>query len=323
MGSCESHEPENRSTVTAGDAFPYDTDELGGLVALAREQGFLTDEEIVGELEDVELTRRQFEDFCGDLAELGVELAVGAERDALVDRLNIVEDEAPASGLDSAEESLGSLQLYFQAIGRIPLLTANQEVALAKRIERGDQSAKRQMVEANLRLVVSIAKRYRGTGLSFLDLIQEGTLGLIRAVEKFDYRRGYKFSTYATWWIRQSIARGAMDTSRVIRLPVHINERLNRVRGAGRDLTEDLGREPTHRELAAELGMPVDEVEHLLRMAEPALSLEKPIGADGDGELLDLIPHPRARRRSRAPSIRCGAQTSAGRLRRCQTEAGA
>ena len=278
--------------MTASDAFPYDTDELGGLVALAREQGFLTDEEIVGKLEGVGLTRQQFEDFCGDLAELGVELATGADRDTLIDRLNIVEDEAPAAGLDSAEGSLGALQLYFQAIGGIPLLTANQEVALAKRIERGDQSAKRQMIEANLRLVVSIAKRYRGTGLAFLDLIQEGTLGLIRAVEKFDYRRGYKFSTYATWWIRQSIARGAMDTSRTIRLPVHINERLARVRGAGRQLTEDLGREPTHRELAAELGMPIDDIEHLLRMAEPALSLEKPIGADGDGELLDLIPHP-------------------------------
>ena len=258
--------------VTAGDAFRCDTDELGGLVALAGEQGFLTDEEIVGRLEGVELTRQQFKDFCRELAELGVELATGAERDALLDRLNIVDDEAPAAGLDSAEESLGSLQLYFQAIGRIPLLTANQEVTLAKSIERGDQSAKRQMIEANLRLVVSIAKRYRGTGLSFLDLIQEGTLGLIRAVEKFDYRRGYKFSTYATWWIRQSIARGAMDTSRTIRLPVHINERLARVRGAGKHLTENLGREPTHRELAGELGMPIDDVEHLLRAAEPALS---------------------------------------------------
>ena len=154
--------------MTAGEASsPYGTDRLGGLVALAREQGVLSDEEIVGGLEDIELTRRQFEDFCGDLAEFGVVLALGAERDLLASRLNIVEEEAPASGFDT-EEPLGSLQLFFQAIGRIPLLTADQEVALARRIERGDQSAKRQMIEANLRLVVSIGSGTAVPGSRFL-----------------------------------------------------------------------------------------------------------------------------------------------------------
>jgi RNA polymerase primary sigma factor len=187
------------------------------------------------------------------------------------------------------EPGTDSLRLYLRAIGEVELLTAAGEIALAKRIERGDMTAKRQMVEANLRLVVSIAKGYLGRGLSFLDLIQEGSLGLIRAVEKFDYRRGFKFSTYATWWIRQAVTRAIADKSRTIRIPVHMGEKLNRVMQIERQLVQTLGREPTPSEVAAELGLSVLEVREVQRVAQMPVSLEKPLGED-DSELGDLVP---------------------------------
>jgi RNA polymerase primary sigma factor len=189
----------------------------------------------------------------------------------------------------TVEPSLDSLRLYLRSIGRVELLTAAQEVALAKRIERGDMVAKRQMVEANLRLVVSIAKGYLGRGLSFLDLIQEGSLGLIRAVEKFDYRRGYKFSTYATWWIRQAVTRALADKSRTIRIPVHMVEKLNRVAQVERQLVQRLGREPEAEEVAAELEWSVQDVRDILRISQLPVSLEKPIGDEEDSELGDLV----------------------------------
>jgi RNA polymerase primary sigma factor len=189
----------------------------------------------------------------------------------------------------AVDPGLDSLRLYLRSIGRVPLLNAVEEVALAKRIERGDMAAKQHMVEANLRLVVSIAKGYVGRGLTLLDLIQEGSLGLIRAVEKFDYRRGYKFSTYATWWIRQAVTRSLADKGRTIRIPVHMVERLNRLIHAERRLIQELGREPRVDELAAELECPVKEVRDVMRMAQQPISLEKPVGEEDDSALGDFV----------------------------------
>ena len=189
----------------------------------------------------------------------------------------------------TVEPSLDSLRLYLRAIGRVPLLNAEEEVALAKRIERGDIAAKQHMVEANLRLVVSIAKGYVGRGLTLLDLIQEGSLGLIRAVEKFDYRRGYKFSTYATWWIRQAVTRSLADKGRTIRIPVHMVERLNKLLHAERRLIQQLGREPSPAELAGELDCTVREVREVMRITQQPISLEKPVGEEDDSALADFV----------------------------------
>jgi RNA polymerase primary sigma factor len=189
------------------------------------------------------------------------------------------EEEAPELDL-----STDSLQVFLKDIGKVDLLTAAQEVELAKRIERGDMLAKQQMVEANLRLVVSIAKRYRNQGLPFLDLIQEGTIGLVRAAEKFDYRKGFKFSTYATWWIRQAVARALADKARTIRMPVHVVEKLNKILRTERKLRAERGREPSCEEIARELGFSVDEVEQVRRTAQVPVSLEKPVGDDEESE---------------------------------------
>src|SRR5881227_261579 len=187
------------------------------------------------------------------------------------------------------EVSIDSLQLFLKNIAKVDLLTAAQEVGLAKRIERGDLGAKQQMVEANLRLVVSIAKNYRNQGLPFLDLIQEGTIGLVRAAEKFDYRRGFKFSTYATWWIRQAVARALADKARTIRIPVHIVEKLNQIGRAERKLVTGLGREPTLEEMAEVTGIEPDEVDSIKRSAQAPISLEKPVGDEEESEFGQLI----------------------------------
>jgi RNA polymerase primary sigma factor len=187
------------------------------------------------------------------------------------------------------EPTLDSLRLHLDSIGRLRLLTASEEIALAKRIERGETAAKEHMIEANLRLVVSIAKRYTGRGLPLLDLIQEGSLGLIRAVEKFDHRRGFKFSTYATWWIRQAITRGIADKARTIRTPVHMAERINKLVSAERVLVQQLGREPTAAEIAKALERPVDEIKEMRRIAQTPVSLARPVGEDDGAELGDLI----------------------------------
>ena len=276
--------PSGRSAVEI--ALP-DVEEMRLLVTDGREKGFLTYDEIVGVLEEAEVTKEQIEDFYSHLLEVGIEV-LDADGEVIARRAAQPTERPPELDL-TVEPSLDSLRLYLREIGRVPLLTAEQEVALARRIERGDITAKAQMVEANLRLVVSIAKGYLGRGLSFLDLIQEGSLGLIRAVEKFDYRKGFKFSTYATWWIRQAVTRAIADKARTIRIPVHMVEKLNKVVHLERQLVQRLGREPRAEEIAEELRMSPEEVRDILRMAQLPVSLEKPIGEEEESELGDFV----------------------------------
>jgi RNA polymerase primary sigma factor len=273
-----------------------EVEELQRLIEQGLEKGFLTYDEIVTGLDDVELTKEQIEDFYAYLIDHSIELVEGVEHKALPHEgaVQSEEEKAPPKLDLSVEPSLDSLRLYLREIGKVPLLTADQEIFLAKRIERGDMDAKQHMIEANLRLVVSIAKGYLGRGLSFLDLIQEGSLGLIRAVEKFDYRKGFKFSTYATWWIRQAVTRAIADKARTIRIPVHMVEKLNKVVHIERQLVQRLGREPEPDEIAEELEISVDEVREILRMSQMPISLEKPIGEDDDSSLGDFVPDDQA-----------------------------
>ena len=266
-----------------------DSVELKTLIGLGRERGYLTFEEISGALEEVEVTKEQVQGLHVYLTEHGVDV-VGEDGTTAYKGAKDGDGAAKKTELDlTVEPSLDSLRLYLGTIGRVELLTADQEIELAKRIERGDMPAKQHMVEANLRLVVSIAKGYLGRGLTFLDLIQEGSLGLIRAVEKFDYRRGYKFSTYATWWIRQAVTRAIADKARTIRVPVHMVEKLNRVAHVERQLVQRLGREPEPDEIAAELKVTVREVRDILRIAQMPVSLEKPVGDDEESALGDFV----------------------------------
>jgi len=276
--------------VTLVESAIAESDELARLLADGHEHGVLHYETVAAALEEADLAREQIADVVAYIEEQGIEIVAAPEGPSEPES---PEPEAPAAAareLDlSVEPSLDSLRLYLRAIGRVPLLSASEEVALSKRIERGDMSAKQQMVEANLRLVVSIAKGYLGRGLSFLDLIQEGSLGLIRAVEKFDYRRGYKFSTYATWWIRQAVTRAIADKGRTIRMPVHMVEKLGKVISAERQLVQQLGREPTADEVARELACSAGEVREILRMAQHPVSLEKPVGEEDDSALGDFV----------------------------------
>ena len=267
-----------------------EVEELQKLVQEGLEKGVLTYDEIAAGLDDVELTKEQVEDFYTYLIDHGVELLEGETHKHPPHEQLPTPEEEKGPKLDlSVEPSLDSLRLYLREIGKVPLLTADQEVYLAKRIERGEMAAKRQMIEANLRLVVSIAKSYLGRDLSFLDLIQEGSLGLIRAVEKFDCRKGYKFSTYATWWIRQAVTRAIADKARTIRIPVHMVEKLNKVVHIERQLVQRLGREPRPDEIAEELEMTTEEVREILRMSQLPISLEKPIGEEEESELGDFV----------------------------------
>jgi RNA polymerase primary sigma factor len=272
----------------ASEEHPFaDSEQLGRLIADGSERGYLTFEEIASTLEEVEVTKEQLAKLHSHLVEQGIDVVAADGVTAYKEGKESKEKQE----LDlTVEPSLDCLRLYLRSIGSVELLTAPQEVDLAKRIERGDMGAKRHMVEANLRLVVSISKSYLGRGLSFLDLIQEGSLGLIRAVEKFDHRRGYKFSTYATWWIRQAVTRALADKARTIRIPVHMVEKLNRVVHVERQLVQRLGREPEVEEIAAELAWSTHDVRDILRISQVPVSLEKPIGDEDDSELGDFVP---------------------------------
>jgi RNA polymerase primary sigma factor len=278
--------------ISAGSAV-LESDEFTELIGEGREQGYLTSDRVADTLRDVELTPDQLETIGDLLSDLGIEILDGEVRTSLGQAEAPSESEVIATlDLSLGTPSSDPVRRYLREMSRVALLNAAQEVSLAKRIERRDAGAKRQLIEANLRLVVSIAKRYvsrsRGQGLTFLDLIQEGNLGLMRAVEKFDYRKGYKFSTYATWWIRQAITRAMADQARTIRIPVHMGEAINRLMRVQHQLLSETGREPTPEEIAAEMEVSPEKVRHILKISQEPVSLETPIGEE-DSQLGDFI----------------------------------
>jgi RNA polymerase primary sigma factor len=275
-------------------------DEVKGLLAKGQQVGVLSFAEITKAMSELDLDESDVEELHGYLEKAEIELvedidpatAVSAQLERAPDKRGRRKAKAQ---LDlKPDMTTDSLQLFLKDIGKVRLLTAQEEVDLAKRIERGDLDAKQKMVESNLRLVVSIAKNYRNQGLPFLDLIQEGTLGLVRAAEKFDYRKGFKFSTYATWWIRQAIARALADKARTIRIPVHVVEKLNKIGRAERKLVTELGREPTADEIAEVTGIDPDEVDSIKRSAQAPVSLEKPVGDEEESEFGQFIADERA-----------------------------
>ncbi len=271
------------------------SDELQRLIEEGKRKGSLTYDEIndsLGTQDD--LDAEQVDDLLQAFADEGIRII--EKGDELDEETEPVEEDDSAE-VQATEELVqmegvpldDSVRMWLREIGKTPLLTSEQEIELAKRVEQNDEDAKAMLTEANLRLVVSIAKRYSGRGMSFPDLIQEGNIGLIRAVEKFDYRKGYKFSTYATWWIRQAITRAIADQGRTIRIPVHMVETINRLIKTNSQLLQDLGREPTIEELAKEMGVPNDRVSEIIRIAPEPLSLETPIGEEEDSHLADFI----------------------------------
>jgi RNA polymerase primary sigma factor len=274
-------------------------EEVKNLLARGQEVGVLTYAEISQATAELDLDESDLEELHAFLESSEIELveeldpaqAVAVER---VSDKRGGRRKSKTQDIFRPDMTTDSLQLFLKDIGKVRLLTAQEEVDLAKRIERGDLDAKQKMVESNLRLVVSIAKNYRNQGLPFLDLIQEGTLGLVRAAEKFDYRKGFKFSTYATWWIRQAIARALADKARTIRIPVHVVEKLNKIGRAERKLVTELGREPTNEEIAEATGIDPEEVESIKRSAQAPVSLEKPVGDEEESEFGQFIADERA-----------------------------
>ena len=270
---------------------------LKELVKLGKKKkGILEIQEINDFFHDIDLDSEQMEKVFEYLEGQNIDVLRISSDDDDIDDSDIVisdEDEVDVEKIDLSVPDGVSIEdpvrMYLKEIGKVPLLTAEEEVDLAKRMAEGDESAKKRLAEANLRLVVSIAKRYVGRGMLFLDLIQEGNLGLIKAVEKFDYHKGFKFSTYATWWIRQAITRAIADQARTIRIPVHMVETINKLIRVSRQLLQDLGREPTPEEIAAELDMPVDRVREILKISQEPVSLETPIGEEEDSHLGDFI----------------------------------
>ncbi|GAA0295942.1 RNA polymerase primary sigma factor [Gracilibacillus halotolerans] len=260
------------------------------LLEIGKKRGVLAYEEVADRLSHYELETEQIDEFYEFLGEQGVEVIGESEDDPSMQELSKEEE----FDLDDLSVPLGvkindPVRMYLKEIGRVDLLSAEEEIELAKRIEEGNEEAKKRLAEANLRLVVSIAKRYVGRGMLFLDLIQEGNMGLIKAVEKFDYRKGFKFSTYATWWIRQAITRAIADQARTIRIPVHMVETINKLIRVQRQLLQDLGREPTPEEIAKDMDLTPDKVREILKIAQEPVSLETPIGEEDDSHLGDFI----------------------------------
>ncbi len=265
-------------------------DVLERLFRTAQSRGFLTEQEILYVFPEIEDYVDEYEEFLELLDEHG--LSVIEQRGGILQlpsekKKQAEESKSKLVGIDLSDISADSIQMYLREIGKVPLLTAEEEVALARRKERGDQEAKQRLIEANLRLVVSIAKKFTGKSLSLLDLIQEGNIGLFRAVEKFEYRKGFKFSTYATWWIRQAITRALADQSRTIRIPVHMVETINKFQQVERRLIQDLGREPMAEEIAAEMGQPIAKVRHIMKISQDTVSLETPVGDDDEDSTLE------------------------------------
>lgn len=271
---------------------------LKDLTDAGREKGMLTYREIEDAFEKVDITPEQIEKVYETLEKIGIEIVAEIIEEDLEDfqftENDDEEEEEEEEGLEiTVPEGISiddPVRMYLKEIGKVHLLQGDEEIELAKRMEQGDEEAKKRLAEANLRLVVSIAKRYVGRGMLFLDLIQEGNLGLIKAVEKFDYRKGFKFSTYATWWIRQAITRAIADQARTIRIPVHMVETINKLIRVSRQLLQELGRDPTPEEIAKEMGMSEDKVRDIMKISQEPVSLETPIGEEEDSHLGDFIP---------------------------------
>lgn len=269
------------------------------LIEKGKKRGILTYNEIMDALQGFELSPEQIDDIYEQLTSMGIDIIPEAgeleplETEEVADEPEMDEMDEEEVEVDlSVPEGIGiddPVRMYLKEIGRVPLLSAENEIELAKRMEQGDEEAKRRLAEANLRLVVSIAKRYVGRGMLFLDLIQEGNLGLIKAVEKFDFRKGFKFSTYATWWIRQAITRAIADQARTIRIPVHMVETINKLIRVSRQLLQELGREPLPEEIAKEMDISVERVREIMKIAQEPVSLETPIGEEEDSHLGDFI----------------------------------
>ena len=290
-------------------------DKLNALIEKGKKAGKLTSKELMDVLDDMNLEPEELDKFYDKLENLGIDTSgedilppLDDEALPALEELQEIEEvtEEEIADTDALVDTFSTddpVRMYLKEIGKVPLLTPEEEQELARRMADGDEEAKRRMAEANLRLVVSIAKRYVGRGMLFLDLIQEGNLGLIKAVDKFDYTKGYKFSTYATWWIRQAITRAIADQARTIRIPVHMVETINKVIRVSRQLLQELGHDPSAEEIAEEMGMPVDKVRDILKIAQEPVSLETPIGEEEDSHLGDFIPDEDASEPSEAASF--------------------
>jgi RNA polymerase primary sigma factor len=306
----------------AGEAAPQTPEKtpeekLNALIEKGKKAGKLTSKEMMEVLDDINLDPDQMDKFYDTLENLGIDITGDDDFVPMIDADDLGPDIGDLENLDEVtEEEMVStdamvesfstddpVRMYLKEIGKVSLLTPDEESELAQRMAEGDEEAKRRMAEANLRLVVSIAKRYVGRGMLFLDLIQEGNLGLLKAVEKFDYTKGYKFSTYATWWIRQAITRAIADQARTIRIPVHMVETINKVIRVSRQLLQELGHDPSAEEISAEMNLPVDKVRDILKIAQEPVSLETPIGEEEDSHLGDFIPDEDASEPSEAASF--------------------